>query len=248
MRNAVAVAMVLSAMSMMAAPAQATTYDFAFSGTCGSSGACASTAAITPGDGILTVVLTDTLANPASPAELLSGISFSISGALGTPSLTSQSGALVDITGNGPAISVSGNPTHWGVGTASGQIVLETAGSASAGGTPIDMIIGPGNASGNYTNANGGVKSGNFDPYVNQTATFVIADSSAASSTSVTAVTFNFGTTPDYAQGGTFTGTSTTGTYTGSTNAPEPASMTLLGSALAGLAATARRRRKARKG
>lgn len=235
LRTAKLAAIFVAATSAIASPARATTYNYAFSGTCGSDGACASTAAITPGAGSLTIVLTDTLANPTSPGELLSGIAFTLGGAIGTPSLNAQLGALVDITGNGPATSVSGNPTHWGVGTSSGQIVLETAGSFAVGTAPINMIIGPGNASGNYSNANGGLKNGNFDPFVNQTATFVIADSAVTSSTSVTAVTFNFGTSPDYSKAGTSTGT---------TNAPEPASMTLLGTSLAGLAACVRRRRR----
>jgi hypothetical protein len=56
---------------------------------------------------------------------------------------------------------------------------------------PIDMIIGPAP----YTNSNASI--GNFNPYINGTGTFVIADSAITATTTITGVTFDFGTGPD---------------------------------------------------
>jgi hypothetical protein len=80
------------------------------------------------------------------------------------------------------------------VGTASGQIVLETAGTFSGGGTPINMIIGPPDASGNYSSGNSSVVDGHFSPYIQGTGTFVITDSAITSATTITGVMFAFGT------------------------------------------------------
>ena len=170
--------------------AQAVPFSFTASGGC--SEACSASATITPGAGTLTAVLTDTQANPRSAGDLLSSIEITPSGALGTPTLTSQNGSLIDVTpGAATGTPVAGNPTHWGVGTSGGQIVLETAGPFAVGGKPINMIIGPAP----FTNSNASI--GNFDPYIDQTGTFVINDPSITASTSITGVVFNFGTGPD---------------------------------------------------
>lgn len=211
--------------------AQATTFNFAFTGTC--SEACGATAAITPGTGQLTVVLADTQANPFSPGDLLSGIEILPSGAVGSPTLSSQAGSLINLTSNGPGTAQTGNPTHWGVGLSSGQIQLETAGGSANGGAPINMIIGPPDANGNYSNANTGVANGHFSPYINGTATFVILDSSIGNGTLITSVAFNFGTTPDYTKAGT---------AVGATRVPEPSSLGLLAASLLGIGFFARRR------
>jgi hypothetical protein len=84
------------------------------------------------------------------------------------------------------------------------MIVLETAGPFAVGGAPINMIIGPPDGSGNYSNGNASVVDGHFSPYINGTGTFVISDSAITATTVIcpTCVTFDFGTGPDTFQPG----------------------------------------------
>src|SRR6516162_1889320 len=101
-----------------ASTAHAATFTFGFSGTC--SEACSATAAITPGAGTLTVVLTDTQANPRSAGDLLSSIEITLSGSQGSPTLSSQAGQVITVASNtGPYTTSPGPPTHWGVGVSS---------------------------------------------------------------------------------------------------------------------------------
>jgi hypothetical protein len=198
----------------MAGAAQANSFTFISVGSC--SEACSATAVITTGAGTLSVVLTDTQSNPRSAGDLVSSIEIIPSGGVGTPTLASQSGQLITVTSTtGPYTTSPGPPTHWGVGVSSNQIVLETAGPFAQPAQPINMIIGPPDASGNYSNANASITNGNFSPYINGTGTFVINDSAITASTNITGVFFNFGTGPD--------------TVLPGVSVPEPNSLLLLG-------------------
>lgn len=218
------------AMTALSGAAGAQTFNFMSSGTCGSE-ACSAYAAITPGNGTLTVVLTDMQANPVSAGDLLSAIKITLSSSAITATLSSQNGALIDVIGNGPGASVAGAPTHWGVGVSGSQIILETAGSFAVGGKPIDMIIGsPG--TGGYTNGNSSITNGHFSSYINGTATFVLADAAITKATTMTSIEFGFGTTPDTFLAGVHV-----------KPAPEPASLGLFITSLLGLSLVARRNR-----
>lgn len=214
-----------AALALLSPPAHAT--PFAFNVTGGCSEACAANAVITPGAGTLTIVLNDTQANPRSAGDVLSSIEITPSGSLGMPSLTTQAGSLIDVTpGSNAGTPIAGSPTHWGVGTSSGQIVLETAGPFAQPAQVRDMIIGPAP----YTNSNASI--GNFNPYIDGTGTFTIADSAITADTTITAVTFNFGTGPDTFLAGSACTPGTPNCGSGPPLVPEPSALALVGSAL----------------
>jgi hypothetical protein len=222
----------VTASVLLAAGGVANATPFFFNVTGGCSEACAANAEITPGAGTLTVVLNDTQANPRSAGDLLSSIEITPSGAVGSPSLTTQAGALIDVTSTGPGTPVAGGPTHWGVGTSGGQIILETAGTFAGMMQPINMIIGPPDGSGNYSDSNSSINDGHFSPYINGTGTFTISDAAITATTSITAVSFDFGTGPDTTLPGSVCTPGTPNCASGPPGIPEPSALALFGGAL----------------
>lgn len=142
------------------------------------------------GSGSVTITLGNLEANPTAASQLISDLSFTLSDGASSGTLASMSSTEITIGSGGTVM----NPTP----VTSSRWHLSSSGftlDALGGGQPSDLIIGPPDSNGLYSNANSSI--GNFNPSLSQTATFVVDVANINADTSVTGATFSFGTGPD---------------------------------------------------
>jgi hypothetical protein len=232
-------------MSLVTISASASAAVFTFSTAPGSSvpaGAVNASATFTTGNGQLIITLQDLFANPTSAGQLVSDLDFSLSSPLAGAVGFSSSAQQITINSDGSSSIGGTGSTGWGFGSfGTGYIVCVICPStavlsANPAVNPSAEIIGPGP----YTNANGSIAgNGPHNPFLNQTATFTISNSSITANTVVSGVTFSFGTSPGINVPGE-------GGGGGSSNSavPEPASMSLLGGGVLGMLVLLRKFKK----
>jgi hypothetical protein len=144
----------------------------------------------------LTITLEDLLANPKTVAQLLSDLSFTVGGggSLTGSSLASSAGQEITVHSDGTftlgAIVASGWDYTAQTGTSG---LLDVLGTPTA---PTHLIIGPPGPGGTYSNANNSIAgNGPHNPFLNQSVAFTITGSGITTDTTITSVTFSFGTT-----------------------------------------------------
>src|SRR6516162_8748195 len=133
---------ILAALSLglVALSANAIPFNFTFVGS-GGDGPEDATASCSISGNVVTVVLNNLEANPTGAGQLISGITFNALGATGATAMTS-SGVEANIDGSG--VLNGGLPvtlSHWGFAfNGPSMTLVETAGNAAQGGSPVDMI------------------------------------------------------------------------------------------------------------
>jgi hypothetical protein len=206
--------------SGLAAQASASTITYVTPAGATTSGPVDASATFITGNGALSIVLTNLEANPNDVAQLLSDLSFTLSGGLTTGSLQGSSGQEITVNGSGAPTLGATVPTGWLLHLVNGGFLLD---DLNGGAGPEHTIIGPADGGGLYSDGNGSiVGNGPHNPFLNQTAMFLLTIPGMTTDTTVTSTTFSFGTV---------SGIDVPGEHQ---NVPEPASLGLFGLGLIG--------------
>jgi hypothetical protein len=184
-------------------------------------------------NGQLVITLTNLQSGSTTVAQNISDLEFIVStGLAGTTTLVS-SGQEIDCSTTSSCVVGGFASTGWGLGTVGGESILcIICGNASMtithSGQPSHTILGPNAVD------QGSIATGSHNPFINQTATFTLSNSSILASSTITGVVFSFGTTAGDDVGGCVVGASCGG-GPGGGQTPEPVSMLLMGAGLVGL-------------
>ena len=160
-------------------------------------GSVSATAKFTPSDGVVTVLLADTLVDPKSAGQLLSGVSFTLASGVTSGTLGPTSANLRRVTRDGSFTDLGPASTGWALDeNLNGGFKLCVLCTDLGAAGPKHLLIGNPAVSGTYASANASI-AGNkpHNPFTQGIATFLINIAGMTSSDSVTSATFFFGTT-----------------------------------------------------
>ena len=177
------------AIAIFALPVHASQIFVTPAGATTGGGAVNAQATFTASAGSLTITLQNLLANPTDVAQLLSDLDFAVP--LTASTTLTSSGAFINVNADHTTTAAGSGSTGWVLSSLGGNnYTLCDICTGAAG--PSHLIIGPGP----YGNANGSIAGNNpHNPFINQTATFVLTNSSITANTLVSNVVFSFGTT-----------------------------------------------------
>jgi hypothetical protein len=194
--------------------------------------------------GRLTVTVTNNIVNPRADNQNISALFFKASTGQTAGSLSSSSAVQMNVNSDKSyTLLNSGNPvsTSWSLatnqtvanpvtGSITGNYRLTSLGLSHA----VQTIIGaPDSSTNTYLNANPSITNGVHNPFLFETATFVLSGTGLTDASRISSLTWGVGTT--------------TGNYVNGhlVTVPEPATLALVGIGLAGIAALRFRRRAA---
>jgi hypothetical protein len=175
---------------------QAGSVTYAVSGNISGTGDYNADATFVTGMGTLTITLTNLQGNIEDVGQNLSALKFTLSNPSTLLNSTLGSGTGQEITIDSKTSNTLGSTVNAGwVYSSTGAVGLldVLAGTGHAG--PEHTIVGAPGAGGNYTNANGSLTGGSHNPFLYESATFVIDNSNITANTTVSSATFQFGTT-----------------------------------------------------
>jgi hypothetical protein len=182
-------------------------------------------AVFTTGTNQITLTLTNTLADLQSLAQTLSDISFSVTGggAVTTSSVTTNANLIGLSDGSTPTHS-SGTTNPWSLTGSNGSYLFT---GLNGGDQTRTLIVGDITNESTYCSPKcpDGLGNQNFNPFIDETATFTLGISGVTAASTISNVVFSFGTQPETLVG-----------------VPIPAAVWLFGSGLIGLIGIARRR------
>ena len=168
------------------------TFDTAAGSTVGGLPVSATATFVTGADS-LTISLTNLQDNPTGVAQNLSDLSFVLSGGETSGSLTSSSGLERTVAADGTFTDGALVSTGWALETFGSGLRLHVLGTAIG---PAHTIIGGPDGSNVYSNGNGSITgNGPHNPFLAGTVTFDLTVLGLTEDSTVTSVSFSFGTT-----------------------------------------------------
>jgi hypothetical protein len=184
--------------------------------------------------GNVTVEVTNTLPNPISRSQTVSGIILVFSDGTTSGTITSSSGNLINIATDGTVTSLGPGSTGWKIEAAGGGLAICTicVNTGNAFAPPSHLLIGAPDGSGVYSAANPSITGNNPgppDPWLQGTATFNLNLPGLSPGATITNVIFLFGTDSEQVPGVLI---------------PEPSTLALVGTGLLAIGRKLHRRRK----
>ncbi|HOF18446.1 MAG TPA: PEP-CTERM sorting domain-containing protein [Phycisphaerae bacterium] len=141
----------------------------------------------------VTIVLENLQADQKSVGQCLSGLRFVLSTGQSSGNLSSSSGVERTVASDGTYSDGGTVSVGWQMSVTGQEFFLTLLGTAIS---PTHTILGPPNASNVYARANNSITGGSHNPFLGESATFVLSVPGVTAESGISSVTFCFNTSP----------------------------------------------------